>query len=320
MTVILPALCVAACIAALAAAGAGCGKRKAQAGEPSPLLHTAAPHAEKIDVARAATDAAELRRALLRPHSSAATLGAHRFQATSKIRVTEAGTQVEALDVTESYEQAESGAFHLVAKNSKDYGREAFHVDGTLWIRPGYGKFHRRAPGEPNEPARLLDETFATLGADYDLVARAADLTDGGAVTVAGRPAHKITFALADRTAPVAAAGETLPQHAWRASATVLALAGEVALDKATGLPLTGTITARVSFVREGHTYEMTLEATHQVTDVGGAIAVAPPGEAESVDTPQRSRDFEDREELLHGIAPAARRGPVPEAGAKAAP
>ena len=35
------------------------------------------------------------------------------------------------------------------------------------------------------------------------------------------------------------------------------------------------------------------------------------PAADDSIDTPERSHDFEDREELLRGIAPPAKRGPA---------
>ncbi len=293
----------------------GCGKRKSGAAETSPLLHTSAPHDESVDVARAARDPEALRRALLRPHRAGTALGAHRFEATSKMHVSEAGAEVEALELSESIELGRDGSFHVVAKNSKDYGREAFFIPGhdgdvksaRLWIRPGFGKFHHRAPAEPDEPARLVDETFATLGADFDVVASAATVSDAGATTVAGRPAHKISLALG----PARAHHEAVAERKWREGVTVQALAGEVALDDATGLPLSGQLSARVTFVREGHTYEMTLEASHAVKDVGATIAITPPAPADSVETPGRAHDFEDREELLHGIAPPAKRGPA---------
>ena len=302
------------------AAATGCGKRKSANEAASPLLHTTTSHEDRVDVARAARDAEALRLALTRPHR-AASLGAHRFEATSRLRVTEAGTEVEALDVSETLEQAADGAFHVLAHNSKDYGREAFFIPGIpgtagapaddkagrLWIRPGFGKFHHRAPAEPDEPARLLDETFATFGAQFDVVAGSATVADGGATTVAGRPAHKVTIALG----PKRARTEPLPERQWRDSVTVQALSGEVTLDDATGLPLAGQLAAQLTFVREGHSYAMTLVATHAVKDVGATVAITPPAPTDSVETPGRSPDFDDREDLLRGIAPPARRGPT---------
>jgi hypothetical protein len=143
---------------------------------------------------------------------------------------------------------------------------------------PGFGKFHHRAPAEPDEPARLLDETFASFGAHFDVVASAAAVSDAGATTVAGRPAHKITLALG----PARPRAESTPERAWRQGVTVQALTGEVSLDDATGLPLAGQLSAKVTFVREGHSYEMALEATHAVKDIGGAIAIAPPAATDS--------------------------------------
>jgi hypothetical protein len=132
-------------------------------------------------------------------------------------------------------------------------------------------------------------------------------VSDGGATTVAGRPGHKIVLALG----PARPHPEALAERKWREGVVVQALSGEVVLDDATGAPLAGKLDAKVSFVREGHNYEMTLSASHSVKDVGGAVSITPPAAEESVDTPERSHDFEDREELLHGIAPPAKRGPT---------
>ena len=52
----------------------------------------------------------------------------------------------------------------------------------------------------------------------------------------------------------------------------------------------------------------MTLAATHALSDVGGAVTVVPPGDADSAPTPGRSSEVDDREELLGGLAPSTRR------------
>jgi hypothetical protein len=41
-------------------------------------------------------------------------------------------------------------------------------------------------------------------------------------------------------------------------------------------------------------------------------VAVTPPADEESVATPERSTEFEDRQELLSGIAPPAKKSPTP--------
>jgi hypothetical protein len=277
---------------------------------PSPLLSAADPSAEKVDVAAAAKDPEALRRLLNRPHRAAAqALGAHRFAGKSTMKVTENGAEVESLSIEESAERSAEGDFHTLLKNSRDYGREVFWSGGQLWLRPGFGKYHRRAPAADDEPARLLDEAVASLAADYDLVADGAALTDGGSTNLNGRAGRKIALSLAPKAR--AHRAEDLPQRAWRQEVSVLSLSGELIVDEATGVLLDGKLEATLRFVKQGHTYDMAITAQHAVSDVGGAITITPPAEADSVATPGRSSEVDEREDLLKGLAPPARRGPA---------
>lgn len=304
------------CTVSLMLASGGCGRAEGDAALPrSALIPAAEAEPVPVDVARAASDPDELRRAVTARHrDTAARLGAHRARGTASLRVTQGGREVEGWDEETLVEKDAQGAVRALYTNSRDYGREAIASGGRLWIRPKYGKFHRRPVASPDEPLRLADETYGTLGAHFDLVAHAVVASDGGATEVDGRPARRVTLLLG---APRPRVAETLPQRAWRDRVVVKAVAGEVTLDAATGTVLDGRLLARVAFVREGRTYELELEATHRVGEIGGPVAVAIPADAESVDTPGRSRDFDDREELLEGIAPPARRAPTPDRSAR---
>lgn len=289
----------------------GCGRAKGDAaGQPSPVLGAPAVAPPPIDVARAAREPAELLRAVLVPQRDVAgALGPHRVRGTAKLRVAEQGREVEALDEETLVEHGAEGAFHALYKNSRDYGREAYFAGGTLWIRPQVGKFHRRPPTAPEEPGQIVNEIAGTLGADLELVGHALQVADGGEASVAGRPARRVVLSLGS---PRPRPPEKLPQRAWRDGLTVKTLEGEVALDAATGAVLEGRLVAEVLFSRDGHTYQMRLEATQTASDVGGAVAVVPPPDSESVDTPGRTTEFEDRQHLLQGIGPPARRAPTP--------
>jgi hypothetical protein len=58
----------------------------------------------------------------------------------------------------------------------------------------------------------------------------------------------------------------------------------------------------------------MLLSSSREVTT--GAVAVEPPPEDASAPTPHRSTEFDDRNELLSGLAPPGRKSPAPAKGA----
>jgi hypothetical protein len=221
----------------------------------------------------------------------------HRFAGQSKVVVSEDGKELEALDETATIESG-GGALHATYTNSKDYGRELYYAaaasGGTVWVRPRYGKFHKRPPADPDEPARVAGEIYGTLAADLELVAGYATLTDQGN--------GKIALALGPKR-------QRPPSGSWRDAAVVTALEGEITLDPASHTVLTGRLGARVTFTREGHAYEMTLAAAHSVTDVNAAITVAPPDDKDSVATPERSTEVQERKELLDGLAAPPAKG-----------
>jgi hypothetical protein len=269
-----------------------------------------------IDPTEAAKDPDKLVELAARGPSGAPALGAMHMTGEARIAVHEAGAEVESLTETTLVERDGDGAWHVRYGNSRDYGREAFFSPGTagggatLWIRPGTGKYHRRAPTSPTEPAKLFDETWGTLGAQLELVGGSLAVEDGGEAQVAGRAARRVRLALAPRPRP--RAPETLPQRAWRDGITVQAIDGALALDAETGVILEGTLAARLTFVRDGHTYEMIVQARHVVDRWGGGVTITPPGEAESVVTPERSHELDERDELLKGLAPPGKRAAPP--------
>ncbi len=274
---------------------AACGR---EGRAPEAPLPAAAP---AFDVARAASDPVLLGVAVAR--SPRELFPSFRLRATSRVAVVEDGKPLESLDEEALVERAPGGALHAYYGNSREQGRELYASGGQVWVRPRYGKFHRRAPAEPDEAERVADETGGTLAAYLELVLPGAVLRDAGAATAAGRPGRKVILARA-QTPPAPRADLA----GWRRTATVEALDGELILDEATGAVLAGRLAARVGFTRDGRALAMTLAATHSLEAVGGALAITPPPDSESSPTPQRSTEMADRDELLGGLAPPARK------------
>lgn len=273
-----------------------------------------------IDVARAARDADELVRAALSPHHrAAAALGAHAVRATTRLEVREGDSTALELTVETAIEIDASGAFHAVSNNSRDYGREVFYTGGQLYLAPRYSKLHRRAPESPDEPQRILDDLAGELGAHLELLSRSLAVEDRGAVTHAGRAAQRIGLARAAkprRPSGLPAGQARGPDEAWRDELVADAIEGEVILDSSTGAPLAGTVRGTVTFRRDDRVFAMTVSVVHAIERVGEAIAVAAPPEDRWVATPLRAREAEERDQLLQGMAPPARKSAPAPGGA----
>lgn len=300
-----------ACGAALLVA-TGCTGSKGQPDDRlGGLVHSAKDEPPKIDLGKAARDVSELGRAVTAPHHHVSTLlGAHKFAGTSSIRVSEGGQEVELLSDTTAITIDAKGRYHAKLENSKDYGREVYFVDGTMYLRPRYGKFHRRKPAADEEPARVRDEIFGTLAANWELLFTRAELSDMGQVEVAGRSGKKIQIKATpqDKARPT----EKLTQRKWRESITVSDVSGEIVLDTQTGIPLQAKLSGTIQFSREGKNLEMKVEVTHAISSVGAAADVAAPPDDQTVATQRRGREPDDRQTLLEGIAPPAKRAPTP--------
>jgi hypothetical protein len=302
-------------LAVAVAAVAACSGGKTSDQELGELVVAPTRERPPIDVALAARDPGELGRALAMPHHDAlAALGPHTHVAKSAVVVHDGAAQVDALTVETTIEPGADGAWHAVANNSADYGREAIWHGGALYLRPRYARWHRRAPNDAEEPTRLRDEYGAEIAAVWDLVAPGVALADKGPRTVAGRAGRVVELAPArsPRTPPP----EPLTQRKWRESRVVEAVSGEVVLDAGTGAPLAARLAGKISFVRDGKRYTMTIDASHEVRDVGQLVAITLPPPDEVVATPERLREVDDRDALLKGIAPPTRAPDDP--GAKA--
>jgi hypothetical protein len=299
------AMRLAATLAALVLAGA-CGGDKGVEDEALGGLVVNPKAATPIDIESAVKDPAELTRALANPHRAViAALGPHTLTIETRTVVEENGKLVSELSDRAELEVGDNQTFHGVYTNNADYGREAIFIasaggGGKLYLRPRYQKWHGRAPESPDEPAQIRDGYFAAIAATWDLVAPGAELTERGTTTVAGRAGRKVAVKLSPTVREMPR--ETLSQRHWRETRSITALDGDT-LDADKGVPLAAKLTATVSFSREGRRFAMKLGLDASVTKIG-SVSIAAPAEGEVVATPTRRGEVDERDYLLHGIAP----------------
>ena len=264
-----------------------------------------------IELDRAVKDPAELGRALtLSKRQVDAALGVFTVAISTQTTVEEAGKPVPGGDLSDHtmIELGEAGAWHGDYTNSKDYGREVMFVGGQLYLRPRYQRWHQRAPESPDEPAQIENDMYGAIGATWDLVAPGAELTDEGPAQVGGRAGRKVAVKLSP--SPKKPPAEQLAQRKWREKRTIDALEGIVILDADKGVPLAVQLVATVGFSRDNRRFAMKLRLTSDVSGIGVKAAVNPPAPEDTVATPERLREVDDRDFLLQGIAPPLRKTP----------
>jgi hypothetical protein len=292
--------------ATLALSALACGRDKGVSDDQLVGLVKEATPPAPIDVTQATKDPAELDRAMASPYDAVVkALGPHAWTIETRTLVEEGGKPVEDLSDKAVLELGEQGAFHGVYTNSADYGREAIFVPpASLFLRPRYQKWHGRAPETAVEPAQIRDGYAGAIAATWELLAPGAELTDKGAVQVGTRAARKIAVKLAPT--PRENPSEPLSQRRWRESRSVTALEGEITLDADTGVPLGATLTGAIAFSREGRRFTMKLGMSASLKP--GATPITAPPEGEVVATPTRRGEVDERDYLLHGIAPPIRK------------
>ena len=295
------------CVAVSALVAAACNSQR---GTPDKdlgglvIAKDEAPH--PIDVTRAGHDAAELGRAIAMPHRLVgAAIGAHVATLHSDVEISENGQPVDHLAVDTTIEFAGNGDFHATSNNSSDYGRETVLVGGSLFLRPRYARWHKRAPNDADEPLAIRDSYFAELAGHWELLAPGVDVSDQGATQVAGRNARMISFkrSTSQRKPPA----EALAQRAWRQTRTIDDAVGDVTIDATSGAVLAAHLHGQVGFQRDGRHFVMTLDVKQTIDHLGSVPAITAPTDEEIVATPGRQREVEDRDYLLRGIAPTSR-------------
>ncbi len=301
---------------------AACGRSQGVEDRDLGGLVVAPTHEDKpIQLDRAAKDPAELGRALSVPKRQVdAALGVHTVAISTQTTVEEAGKPVSDLRDHTTIELGEAGAYHGVYTNSADYGREVIFVGGQLYLEPRYQRWHQRAPESPEEPAQIEDDMYGAIAATWDLLAPGAELTDQGPAQVGGRAGRKIAVKLSP--SPKKPPAEKLAQRKWREKRTIDAVSGEVILDAEKGVPLSVKLTGTVGFTRDNRRFSMKITLQSEVSGIGVAAAVKAPAPEDTVATPERLREVDDRDFLLQGIAPPLRKNPdgSPVTPAPAAP
>lgn len=301
-------------VSSLACLVIACGRDQGVSDEQLKGLVVEAKAPAAIDVEQATKDPAELARAMASSHGAVlAALGPHSLSLETHTIVEEGGKPVSDLADKTVLELGDKGSghrpddvsFHGLYENSADYGREAIFKAGKLYLRPRYQKWHGRTPETLDEPAQLRDSYFGPIAATWDLVAPAAELTDKGLVTVAGRSGRKIAVKLAPAARELPP--EALPQRKWRESRTISALEGEVTIDVEKGVPLAIELTGAVAFSREGRRFTMKLAIKGAITKLG-AIEITAPPDGDVIATPTRRGEVDERDYLLNGIAPPIRK------------
>jgi hypothetical protein len=166
-------------------------------------------------------------------------------------------------------------------------------VGGEAFVRPRYGRFVRRRPeGDELDRMRALVEG---AGAGYlGLVERWLTVSDAGRGEVAGRAALRLKLGRAPTPAPAAA--ESQPARRWRDTMKVRAIEGALALDAASGAPLSIDLRLEYGFERDGQPIAVTL-AYRQETGVAEPIRA--PVDAVVA---RRPRPMLDRQALLDGL------------------
>jgi hypothetical protein len=290
---------------------AACGDRETPDRALGELVVAPKRQVQAIDVAKTSRDPAELGHALALPHHDAVTLlGPHTLAIKSAVNVVEGTATVDDMTTETTIEIGDNGSWRAVSNNTADYGREAIFAGSELYLRQRYGKWHRRPPTDDAEPTTLRDQYAAELAAVWDLVAPGAELTDRGTRDVAGRSGRVIEVRL--DPSPRKPATEPHAQRKWRETRAIEALAGEIVLDAERGVPLSANLSGKIGFSRDGRRFVMTVQLVHEVKAIGQAVAIALPPPEETVTTPMRRGEVDDRDYLLKGIAPAQGRSGNP--------
>lgn len=264
-------------------------------------LVTAARPAEHINPSVAAADPASLAKLLARPlHESLAALGSCRIEVHTQVEVVEGSSVVERIDERTSVTTAANGDFEAVSQLGDD-GRQTRYVGGTLYLRPRFARWHKRAPSDKQEHLRLLDHYARGLPEAFELLLPSMATTDRGPAQEAGRNARQIELTTA--SAPRAAAAEPSADRAWRGQRVASDIKGSIVLDEGSAAPLRAQLSGQVAITRGDRKLTMKISVDQQVS-FSPTPQIAAPAEAETVTTPERLSEVKDRDTLLRGLAP----------------
>ena len=308
MKVVLRALLIVALC--WATTGTGCADRRTDDADLGGLVVAKAKNTAAISVELASSDVTELRRALASSHQDLLrSIGAHTLQGTSRIILTKEGNILSDLSDQTSIKIDNHGNYHATVDNNQNYGRHAIFVDGTLYLRPRFGKYHRRAPASRDEPADIRNQMFSTVAAHFDLLFSHAELSPGAKVMIGSRAGQAIRIKISPTA--IEHPRETLAHRKWRESISVEDVKGEVVLDYETGYPLRASVIGKISFTKEGTLFSMTLESSHEVTGIGDIPPIQAPPLEMTMSAPTITNETANEHELLDGLGGLNQAKPV---------
>lgn len=278
------------------------------------LVLSPSQEAPTVDLEKASQDDALLLKALHLPHGWVSTsIGAHKVEGSSKVQVKEGESLVEELEDTLLLDIDGEDRFIATLDNSKDYGRHAIFDGQSLYLRPRFGKYHARAPQSEEEAGEIRDQVFAGATDYLDLFQNQIEVSDKGKQTLGGRAVRQVSLKMAPK-ARKHEMPESLSQHRWRESIQVQAIEGLVSLDAETGVPLSIEFQGSIKYTRDKRRFEMILEAKRTISDIGHERKVDAPEQDLVLRIPARRSELDERDQLLKGIAPPARKAPTPQA------
>jgi len=248
----------------------------------------------------------------MRPEAYAAAIrklgGAH-YHATTKLAVGPAGGAPTTVTTTTDVWLDRTGNYRMHEENDQDGGRDVVLHGRELAVALRYGKMVRRVAEEP-EPSQLLEQGLGAPWSLYELVAsHAAVATAGGEVNGGAKSTvFSLTLGAPAEQTPKPA-GPLYGMRAWRESAKIEALGGQVVADDATGALTRVDLSAR--FTAKGPTGPVagTLDVHAALTEAGSVAAIARPDAEELA---LRQRTVPEQRELLRGLVQS--RPPPPPA------
>jgi hypothetical protein len=239
----------------------------------------------------------------MRPERFAAALrklgGAH-LHGTTKLAVGPTGGAPLGVTTTTDVWVDRTGNYRLHEDNDQDGGRDVVLHGRELAVALRYGKMVRRIAEEP-EPSQLLEQALGAPWSLFELAGSRVRITPAGAAPTTG--AKATTFDLTLGTGDSAAKRPVAPLYglrAWRETATLASLAGQVVADDATGALMRVDVTARFTGRGPAGPIEGTFEVHSALSEVGSTAAIARPDAEELA---LRQRTVPEQKELLRGLA-----------------
>lgn len=246
--------------------------------------------------------------ALRMDHATAhGLLGAHRYRAKSRVRVTLDGRPDRAFE--DRYWLRCTGKSDCYGRqdNSLEYGVEFYRIGEHTYFRHRYQRFWRFTE-EPEEARRRVERIWGAGAAIIELLQGHLSMTPVDEVTVAGRQASHYKLSLG-KGIPAVYVG----RRAWRDGLKAMRIEGEAQLDKATGVVLALKVIYAVSAPKDGRIVTITGEFDGAVVEAGKPQVIKPPADFAVA----RARPREARELRMLGsqrLHPGWFRGGGPQA------